>query len=179
MPRSFLKTEARWLAAAASLALLGLSACSGSQTGTTSAPPTPGAASSQATAPAVANPVTVASPSAAAAAPAAASPAASQAGTTVTMDDSFAYKPASITVARGTAVTWKSTGGTVHTVTDDPSKAANKSDAVLPSGAPSWDSGDIPGGGSYTVTFNTAGNYCYFCVPQETLGMVGKVTVTP
>ncbi|TMQ32320.1 MAG: hypothetical protein E6K70_19165 [Planctomycetota bacterium] len=66
-----------------------------------------------------------------------------------------------------------------HTVTDDPSKAAKPSDAALPSGTQAWDSGQLNGGQSFSHTFDTPGDYTYFCIPHESLGMVGRVTVTP
>ena len=98
---------------------------------------------------------------------------------TVNMTDANQFQPASITVARGTTVTWVNTGQTPHTVTDDASKAANPADAVLPSGAQPWDSGTLAGGASYSHTFDTPGQYTYVCIPHESLGMIGRVTVTP
>ena len=97
---------------------------------------------------------------------------------TVNMTDANQFQPASITVARGTTVTWVNTGQTAHTVTDDASKAVNPADAVLPAGAQAWDSGTIAGGASYSHTFDTPGQYTYLCIPHEALGMVGRVNVT-
>jgi plastocyanin len=87
------------------------------------------------------------------------------------------FDPAQVTVAKGTAVTWQNASTMVHSATDDPSKAVNKSDAALPSGAQPWDSGLLQPGQSWSHTFDVAGTYSYFCVPHETLGMVGKITV--
>jgi len=98
---------------------------------------------------------------------------------TVNMTNSNEFQPAAITVARGTTVQWVNTGVMPHTVTDDPSKAAKPSDAALPSGAPAWDSGQLNGGQSFSHTFDTPGDYTYFCIPHESLGMVGHITVTP
>jgi plastocyanin len=97
---------------------------------------------------------------------------------TVNMTDANRFEPAELTVPKGATVTWTNTGQVVHTVTDDPSKALNKSDAVLPGGAPPWDSGNIAGGASYSRTFDVPGQYTYFCIPHESLGMVGHITVT-
>jgi len=94
------------------------------------------------------------------------------------MTDANLYQPATITVTRGTTLTWMNVGNVPHTVTDDPSKAANRSDAMLPEGAQPWDSGYIAGNSSFTHTFDTAGEYTYFCIPHESLGMVGRVIVT-
>ena len=94
-------------------------------------------------------------------------------------DKSNEFQPAAITVARGTTVQWVNTGVMPHTVTDDPSKAARPSNAALPSGAQTWDSGQLNGGQSFSHTFDTPGDYTYFCIPHESLGMVGHITVTP
>jgi hypothetical protein len=43
-----------------------------------------------------------------------------------------------------------------------------------------WDSGMIEGGsgGTFSFTFEEPGTYDYFCIPHESLGMIGSVTVT-
>ncbi len=65
------------------------------------------------------------------------------------------------------------------TVTDDPSKAANSADALLPSGAQPWDSGTIDPARTYTHTFDVPGTYKYFCQPHEAAGMAGTIVVMP
>jgi plastocyanin len=102
---------------------------------------------------------------------------ASSAGASVTMNDANQFVPATLTSQRGTAVTWTNTGQVVHTVTDDPSKSINKADAMLPDGAQPWDSGSIKGGQTFSHTFDTPGQYTYFCIPHESLGMVARITV--
>jgi plastocyanin len=94
------------------------------------------------------------------------------------MTDANVFQPGTLTVARGATVTWVNTGTVPHTVTDDPSKAAKPTDAVLPSGAQPWDSGNVAGGATYSHTFDVAGQYTYFCIPHEALGMVARITVT-
>ena len=42
-----------------------------------------------------------------------------------------------------------------------------------------WDSGQLNGGQSFSHTFDAPGDYTYFCMPHESLGMVGHITVTP
>jgi plastocyanin len=96
----------------------------------------------------------------------------------VTMTDANQFMPANLTVPRGSTVVWTNTGQVAHTVTDDPAKAVNKANAVLPSGAQPWDSGLINGGQTFSHTFDVAGQYTYFCIPHETLGMIGRITVT-
>jgi plastocyanin len=103
---------------------------------------------------------------------------ASGASVVVTMNDQYRYVPDTITIAKGTTVEWKNTSASPHTVTDDPSKAQNSADAVLPSGAEPWDSGLIDPGKSFTRTFTVSGDYTYFCIPHESMGMVGKIKVT-
>jgi plastocyanin len=87
------------------------------------------------------------------------------------------YDPASVTIAKGGTVTWNNGSTIQHSSTFDPSKAVNKADASLPSGVAPWDSGLIDPGKTATHTFTDAGTYKYFCVPHETLGMVGTIIV--
>ena len=119
--------------------------------------------------------------------PTAAAPAAAVGGgttdVTIKMTNSNEFQPATITVARGTTVTWINSGQASHTVTGDPSKAAKPTDAVLPSGARAWDSGQLNGGvlnsgQSFSYTFDMPGDYTYFCIPHESLGMVAHISVT-
>ena len=97
---------------------------------------------------------------------------------TVSLTDANRYEPASITVPKGATVTWKNVSSVPHTITTDQSKAANMSDASVPSGAQPWDSGSVNGGQSYSHTFDVPGTYRYFCLPHESLGMVGTIVVT-
>jgi plastocyanin len=97
---------------------------------------------------------------------------------TINMSDGYQFEPATLTVPRGTTVTWVNAGQQPHTVTDDPSKAANRADAQLPNGAQPWDSGFVEAGTTFTRTFDTPGQYTYFCMPHETLGMIGRITVS-
>ncbi len=48
----------------------------------------------------------------------------------------------------------------------------------LPAGAEPWDSGTVNGGESWSYTFETPGEYTYFCIPHELAGMVASLTVT-
>jgi plastocyanin len=83
---------------------------------------------------------------------------------TVRMEDNF-FEPANITVEPGTTVTWVQEGNNPHTTTSY--------DGL-------WDSGMIePGsGGSFSFTFDDPGTFDYFCIPHESLGMIGSVTVS-
>lgn len=78
-------------------------------------------------------------------------------GNTVTVDDSdrdpqqWKFVPAEITVAPGSTVTWSINGQHAHTV--------NAQDG-------SFSSGYISPGTSWQHTFDTAGDYAYFCEPH-------------
>ena len=98
-------------------------------------------------------------------------------GNTINMSDSLKFDPTDVTISKGETVTWQNTGATVHTATGDPSKATTPADVSLPSGAKAWDSGDIQPQGKFSHTFDTAGTYKYVCVPHESAGMVGTITV--
>lgn len=97
----------------------------------------------------------------------------------VTMTDKPpAYVPPKLTVKAGTTVEWKNTGNSLHDVTTDASKAQNKSDVALPSGAKPFDSGFMAPGTSWSYTFTIPGHYKYACIPHEKDNMIGEVTVT-
>jgi plastocyanin len=83
---------------------------------------------------------------------------------TVRMEDNF-FDPANITVEPGTTVTWVQSGDNPHTTTSY--------DGL-------WDSGMIEGGsgGTFSFTFEEPGTYDYYCIPHESMGMIGSVTVT-
>ena len=98
-------------------------------------------------------------------------------GTVVEMTDDLTFEPEELTVKVGDTVTWRNTGTVVHTSTDDPSKAQDPANAVLPEGAEPWDSGDVAGGEEFSHTFETPGEYTYFCIPHEAAGMVARLTV--
>jgi plastocyanin len=150
----------RLLAAATLL----LAACAPSSAGNTAPAPTVSSAAPKPTAAAAASPSAAASTSQ---------------QFTVQLTDSLKFDPATLTVPRGTTVTWRNTSQVAHTVTDDPSKAANAADAQLPSGVQPWDSGNLNPGQTFTHTFDVPGTYKYFCQPHEAAGMVATVTVSP
>ena len=80
----------------------------------------------------------------------------------VSIED-FAFKPAAITVKRGTTVTWTNKDSVGHTVTpDEPSDAFASSELFVQ-------------GETYSVTFDAVGTYAYHCQPHP--NMTGIVTV--
>jgi plastocyanin len=74
----------------------------------------------------------------------------------------MAFSPVTLTIAKGTTVTWKNTDGIAHTVTSD--------SAV-------WDTGNMASGASTTTTFNTTGAFPYHCTYHASMGMKGTVIV--
>jgi len=76
----------------------------------------------------------------------------------------FAFSPASITVKKGTTVTWTNQDSTRHNIAPDKETADFKSSELLAQGA------------TYSVTFNTTGTFTYHCTPHPY--MKASVTVT-
>ena len=72
----------------------------------------------------------------------------------------FAFSATSLSVAKGTKITWKNNDATTHTVTSDDG---------------TFDSGNIAPGGSYSYTFADAGTFAYHCKIHPT--MKAKVVV--
>ena len=104
---------------------------------------------------------------------------------TVDMTDELTFEPMRIQVSSGTTVTWENVGTIGHTVTayDDglPSGATYfasggfDSEQAARDGYP--EQGNIPEAETYEHTFETTGQYHYFCIPHELNGMVGYVKV--
>jgi len=83
------------------------------------------------------------------------------AGAPVTMVDNRNL-PAKLVVPVGTTVTWTNNGVTPHTVS---------------AAGGTFDSGFVQPGESYSFTFNSPGDYGYFCRPHVFIGMTGTVVV--
>jgi plastocyanin len=124
---------------------------------------------------------------AAATAAVASSSASAQEGQTHTVDmtDELVFDPESLTIAPGDTVVWENVGSVGHSVTayeeDIPAEAEYfasggfDNESAARSNYPGQ--GDIAGGESYEYTFETTGTYEYFCIPHESVGMVGTITV--
>ncbi len=93
------------------------------------------------------------------------------------MTNRLQFTPATVRIKVGQKVRWRNVSGLIHTVTADPSKAADRSHVKLPSGASPFNSGDIKPDGTYEHTFTVAGEYRYTCIPHELAGMIGTVVV--
>jgi plastocyanin len=107
--------------------------------------------------------------------PAAAKPAA---GLVVEMNDQNTYAPPTLSVKKGTTVTWKNGGTMPHNIVSDATIAIDKTHARVPSGVKPFISPMLMGGGTWSYTFDVPGEYGYFCQPHEALGMVARITVT-
>lgn len=90
-----------------------------------------------------------------------------QADTTVEVRDDF-FDPETLEVESGTTVKWENVGSDDHTTTSGNPCNANGT----------WDSALNPGD-EFTRTFNSTGNFPYFCIPHCGSGMTGLVIVGP
>jgi plastocyanin len=95
----------------------------------------------------------------------------------VGMTNQLRFTADTVRVRVGQTVRWRNTSDVLHTVTADPSRAANRSNVQLPGGASTFDSGDMAPGAVFEYTFTIAGEYGYVCVPHELAGMVGTIIV--
>jgi plastocyanin len=73
----------------------------------------------------------------------------------------FAFRPGTLTVAKGTRVKWTNKGGVTHTST------SNKG---------AWDSGSIASGDTFSRVFKKVGTFKYHCSIHLT--MTAKIVVT-
>ena len=100
------------------------------------------------------------------------------------MTDDLAFEPADITVSVGETVTWETTGSVPHSVTayeeQLPDGAAYFASGGFDSESAARDAypseGSVGAGETYEHTFETAGEFPYFCIPHES-GMKGTVVV--
>lgn len=96
---------------------------------------------------------------------------------TVETTSALRFNPSKVCLRVGGTVTWVNPAKDLdHTSTDEPQLAANPRDARTPPGAKGWNL-RLPPGHSAKHAFHVAGIYRYFCIPHETLGMVGEVIV--
>ncbi len=72
----------------------------------------------------------------------------------------YAFSPASMTVPKGTTVTWQNGDAVTHTATSN-------------SGA--WDTGAIAAGGNAMITFSNSGTFAYHCTIHPM--MTGTIVV--
>jgi plastocyanin len=94
-------------------------------------------------------------------------------------DDDPMYRPSSIQITAGETVEWENDGQVSHSVIDDPARADKPTDALLPAGARTFNSGNVMPGGRFRHTFTQPGRYRYFCLTHEGDRMIGEVIVAP
>ena len=99
-------------------------------------------------------------------------------GTVVEMTERLRFEPAALTVAAGETVTFVTVGSAPHNVVSDAGLAKDPSHATVPEGVEPFASPMVQDGESWQYTFDTPGEYAYFCQPHEALGMVATITVT-
>lgn len=87
-------------------------------------------------------------------------------------------EPGSLTIPKGTTVTWQNQSTLPQSITCDPAKAQDQTHVKLPQNAQPWDSGELYPGQNWTYTFQTPGTYVYFSRWQDVESMRGTVTVT-
>ena len=100
------------------------------------------------------------------------------------MTDGLVFDPDEITIAPGDTVEWVNVGAIGHSVTayedelpDGAAYFASGGFEAEDAARGAYPDGDIPGGESYSHTFETAGEHGYFCIPHEAAGMVGTIVV--
>lgn len=109
-----------------------------------------------------------------------AAPAKETGGSMIEMNDQLQFDPEQLTLRVGETVTWRTVGVTSHTSTCDPAEAQSPEEHVsLPEGAETWNSGLVNQDKEFAHMFEVPGEYTYFCIPHEAVGMVGYLTVEP
>lgn len=103
---------------------------------------------------------------------------------TVSMTADFRFDPKQVRVAPGTTVTWVNDSEVGHTVTAYEDSIPADADYFASGGFESErtardnvSGGLLATGDSYKHTFEVAGTYEYVCIPHESSGMTGTVTV--
>lgn len=89
------------------------------------------------------------------------SPSAATSATAVSIKN-FAFNPATVTVKKGTTVTWTNEDSASHTVTSDSGSVLQRE--------------SLSSGKSFSFTFNIVGNFPYHCSIHP--NMQGTITVT-
>ncbi|MDS0280889.1 cupredoxin domain-containing protein [Haloarcula onubensis] len=104
--------------------------------------------------------------------------------TLVEMTDDLAFEPSELTVSVGDTVTWENTGSVPHSVTayedELPDGATYFASGGFDSESAARDNypteGAVGADETYEHTFETAGEFPYFCIPHES-GMKGTIVV--
>lgn len=93
----------------------------------------------------------------------------------LTEDGGYHFEPHVVRVNVGGTVTWTLESGSHTTTAYHPD---NDHPQLVPDGAAAWDSGILSEqGATFEHTFETEGVYHYYCMPHESLGMLGSIIV--
>ena len=111
--------------------------------------------------------------------------AAAQETTTVDMTENLVFDPGEVQISPGTTVTWENVGSVGHSVTAYEDEIPDEAEYFASGGFDSEsaarnaypDEGDIPGGETCEYTFETEGEYGYFCIPHKQARMTATITV--
>lgn len=92
-----------------------------------------------------------------------------------TEDGEQHFEPHVVHVETGGTVTWTLESGS-HTATAY--HPDNDQPRLVPEGAAAWDSGMLSeSGATFEHTFEVEGVHHYYCIPHESMGMIGSVVV--
>lgn len=81
--------------------------------------------------------------------------------------DNSKYVPSTLTISKGTTVTWKNTDSTLHTITSGSAEVGEP--------GKDFDSSYLAGGKTFEWTFGNTGTFDYFCTLHPY--MKGQVVV--
>jgi plastocyanin len=102
----------------------------------------------------------------------------------VLMENDQTFAPDELTVTAGDTVVFANASKETHTVTAYSETLPEGADYFASGGATSEDDargslseGLIDAGETFEVTFDEPGTYTYFCIPHESSGMKGTITV--
>ena len=103
---------------------------------------------------------------------------------TIEMTDGLVFEPDSVTIPPGTTVVWENVGSIGHSITAyegqipaDASYFASGEFDTEEDARDAYPEGDVPGGESFSRTFEVEGEYDYFCIPHESAGMIASISV--
>ena len=100
------------------------------------------------------------------------------------MPDGQRFDPATITIEAGETVTWTNESDEAHTVTAYGDEIPEGASYFASGGASSEEAARdslseslIEAGDTFEVTLDEPGTYEYYCIPHESSGMKGTITV--
>jgi plastocyanin len=102
----------------------------------------------------------------------------------VEMTDDLVFEPSELTVGVGSEVVWETVGSVAHSVTAYEEELPDGATYFASGGFESesaareaWpNEGNVESGETYSHTFETAGEFPYFCIPHES-SMQGTIVV--